>query len=70
VLARLTDRGIRTAVARMTLPNDASLGLHRAFGFEPVGVHRRIGFKLGGWHDVAIAQRVLATGGAPPDEPR
>src|SRR5215218_539550 len=30
---RLADRGYRTVVAVMTLPNDASEGLHRAMGF-------------------------------------
>lgn len=54
----------------MTLPNDASLGLHAAFGFEPVGIHRDIGYKLGAWHDVAISQRCLATGDGVPAEPR
>lgn len=69
LLRRLTDRGFRIAVAGMTLPNDASVGLHRAMGFEPVGTYRRIGFKHGAWHDVAWAQRVLAAGDEPPREP-
>lgn len=66
---RLAERGFRMAAAGMTLPNDASVGLHRAMGFEPVGVYRRIGFKHGAWHDVAWAQRVLAEGTDPPTEP-
>jgi phosphinothricin acetyltransferase len=70
LLERLALRGYRTAVAVMTLPNEASEGLHRAMGFEPVGVHRRIGWKHGAWHDVAFAQRMLATGDDPPAEPR
>jgi L-amino acid N-acyltransferase YncA len=37
LLERLAARGYRMAVAGMTLPNDASAGLHRAMGFEPVG---------------------------------
>ena len=68
LLDRLTARGFHTALAGMTLPNDASVGLHRAMGFEPVGTWRRIGFKHGGWHDVAWTQRQLADGppsGAP-----
>jgi L-amino acid N-acyltransferase YncA len=69
LLARLTERGFRTAIAGMTLPNDASVGLHRAMGFEPVGTYRRIGFKHGAWHDVAWTQRILATGPDPPREP-
>jgi phosphinothricin acetyltransferase len=66
LLTHLTDRGYRTAVAGMTLPNDASEGLHRAMGFEPVGVYPRIGWKFGAWHDVAFAQRALGCDG-PPD---
>jgi L-amino acid N-acyltransferase YncA len=69
LLARLTERGFRVAVAGMTLPNEASVGLHRAMGFEPVGTYRRIGFKHGAWHDVAWTQRILATGDDPPPEP-
>jgi phosphinothricin acetyltransferase len=68
LLLRLTERGFRTAVAGMTLPNDASVGLHAALGFEPVGTYRRIGWKLGAWHDVAWAQRELGPPGAPPDQ--
>jgi phosphinothricin acetyltransferase len=70
LLPRLAARGFRTAVAGMTLPNDASVGLHQAMGFEPVGVWRRIGWKLGAWHDVAWVQRDLAVGTDPPAEPR
>jgi L-amino acid N-acyltransferase YncA len=66
LFSRLAARGYQTAVAGMTLPNDASVGLHRAMGFEPVGIYRRIGWKLGSWHDVAFAQLQL---GAEPDNP-
>ncbi|NUT90499.1 MAG: N-acetyltransferase [Saccharothrix sp.] len=66
---RLAARGYRTAAAGMTLPNDASVGLHRALGFEPVGVYRRIGWKNGAWRDVAWTQREIATGDDPPAEP-
>jgi L-amino acid N-acyltransferase YncA len=70
LLASLTARGFRVAVAGMTLPNPASEGLHRALGFEPVGTYRQIGYKFGAWHDVAWTQRRLATGDGPPPEPR
>jgi L-amino acid N-acyltransferase YncA len=66
---RLAARGYRTLLAGMTLPNDASVGLHRALGFEPVGTHRRVGWKHGRWHDVAWTQRMLAAGQDPPAEP-
>ena len=69
LFTRLAARGFRTAVAGMTLPNEASVGLHQAMGFEPVGTYRRIGFKLGAWHDVAWCQRALAGGDEHPHEP-
>ena len=72
LLPRLAARGYRVAVAGLTLPNDASVGLHRAIGFEPVGTYRRIGYKHGSWHDVAWVQRALGDEGSasePPAEP-
>jgi L-amino acid N-acyltransferase YncA len=69
LLDRLARRGFRTAVAGMTLPNEASVGLHRAMGFEPVGTYHGIGWKHGAWHDVAWTQRTIGTGEDPPTEP-
>jgi phosphinothricin acetyltransferase len=69
LLARLTARGYRLAVAGMTLPNEASAGLHRALGFEPAGTYRRVGYKHGAWHDVAWVQRPLGAPDAPLVEP-
>jgi L-amino acid N-acyltransferase YncA len=63
---RLAERGFRTLVAVMTLPNDASEDLHRAMGFEPIGTFRRVGWKHGQWRDVAWAQRSLGADDAPP----
>lgn len=67
---RLTERGFRTAVAGMTLPNDASVGLHKALGFESIGTYRKIGWKLDAWHDVHWRQRPLAVLQDPPEETR
>ena len=72
LFARLAERGYLRVIAGMTLPNAASEALHRAMGFETVGVYRRIGYKLGAWHDVEWTQRSLPAAdpaGAPP-EPR
>ena len=70
LFSRLAERGYRSVLAGMTLPNEASESLHRALGFEPVGTYRRIGYKHGSWHDVAWSQRSVGTGEEPPAEPR
>jgi L-amino acid N-acyltransferase YncA len=67
---RLAARGFCMAAAGMTLPNEASVGLHRAMGFQPVGAFRRIGYKHGRWHDVAWMQRQLAAATEAPVDPR
>lgn len=59
LLTCLADQGYRRAFAGITLPNDASVGLHRRFGFEQVGCYRRVGWKNAAWHDVAWMQRDL-----------
>jgi L-amino acid N-acyltransferase YncA len=47
------------AFAGIALPNPASVGLHEAMGFTPVGIYRDVGWKLGRWHDVGWWQRCL-----------
>ncbi|MEV4423028.1 N-acetyltransferase family protein [Patulibacter sp. NPDC049589] len=70
LLERLAARGFRTVLAGMTVPNDASAGLHRAMGFEPAGLYRQVGWKHGAWHDVQWLQRAPFPGDDPPVEPR
>lgn len=55
----LAHMGIHGAFGGVTLPNDASVALHRSMGFEEVGVYRGIGCKFGRWHDVQWFQRAL-----------
>lgn len=59
LLGEASERGLHMAVAGITLPNHASVALHEAVGFEPVGVFREVGHKLGAWHDVGWWQRWL-----------
>ncbi len=65
LLAVLALQGYVTAWAGITLPNAASVGLHEAVGFVPVGVYEAVGFKLGAWRDVGWWQRRLRP--LPPD---
>ncbi len=60
LLDRLRARRFQVACAGVTLPNDASVGLHRAMGFEPVGAYKRIGWKGGAWRDVMWLELELA----------
>ena len=60
LLARMAAGGVRTALACISLPNDASEGLHRACGFERQGVLREVGRKFDRWIDVVWWQRILA----------
>lgn len=63
LLGRLRAQGFHVACAGITLPNEASVGLHESFGFEPVGIYREIGWKAGAWRDVGWWQLRLATMG-------
>jgi L-amino acid N-acyltransferase YncA len=54
-------RGFRSAVAGITLPNDASMALHERLGFVPTGVVYDAGWKNGAWHAVAFFQKRFAT---------
>lgn len=56
---RLTTAGFCNAYAGITLPNEASLRLHRSAGFQFVGTFRAVGRKFGQWHDVAWFHLVL-----------
>lgn len=58
--------GFRSAVAGITMPNDASIALHARLGFEPVGTFRDAGWKRGSWHDVAFFQKMLSASTEPP----
>ena len=70
LLALLAAQGFHEACAGITLPNAASVGLHEALGFRPVGVYREIGWKLGRWWDVGWWQLTLGErGSGTPAEP-
>jgi phosphinothricin acetyltransferase len=53
----LKDEDIHRVFAGITLPNDASVALHRAFGFEPAGIYREVGRKFDRFWDVATYLR-------------
>lgn len=52
-------QGFHAVIARIASENQPSIGLHRACGFELVGVEREVGRKHGRWLDVVELQRML-----------
>jgi phosphinothricin acetyltransferase len=55
----LIELGYFQAIAGITLPNAASVGLHEAMGFEAVTRYRNVGYKHGAWLDVGYWQKAL-----------
>ncbi len=51
--------GFHTIIARIAGGNDPSIALHKACGFELVGVEREVGRKHNRWLDVVELQRML-----------
>ena len=69
LFALLEAQGFHMLVAGIALPNDPSVALHEALGFERVGTFARTGFKHGGWRDVGFWElrlQALDTDPAPP----
>lgn len=69
LLSLLGQLGYMNAYAGIALPNEASVGLHTAAGFVPVGIYRGVGFKLGAWRDVGWFARELRSRPDEPDPP-
>jgi phosphinothricin acetyltransferase len=53
----------------ITLPNAASVGLHEAMDFEPIGIYKHVGYKHGAWLDVGWWHLALTTPSTMPAEP-
>lgn len=70
LLDLLAAQGYANVFAGIALPNDASIALHKGFGFALVGVYRSVGFKLGSWWDVSWWQRRLPVVEVTPPPPR
>ena len=58
LLPLLAER-YHAAFAGIVLPNPASIALHEAMGFIPVGVYHEVGRKHGAWYDVGWWQKLL-----------
>jgi phosphinothricin acetyltransferase len=59
-LVRLAGaHGFHTVMARIVGGHEASIAVHRACGFELIGVEREVGRKFGRWLDVVLMQRLI-----------
>lgn len=53
LLPMLKEAGYCNAYTGVALPNPASVALHQAVGFKPIGIFPHVGYKFGQWRDVA-----------------
>jgi phosphinothricin acetyltransferase len=70
LIRTLSAQGYTQALATIALPNENSIDMHEAVGFQRAGVWRGVGFKQGEWRDVGLWQRQLALSESEPDEPK
>jgi L-amino acid N-acyltransferase YncA len=67
LITRCEQAGARQMVAVIGgSENTASIGLHRAMGFEHVGIIRGTGWKFDRWLDTVLMQRTLGVGNSAP----
>ena len=66
LLETMKKQGFVTVIAGIALPNDASVGLHEAFGFRRCGTFPKVGFKQGAWRDVGYWELQLNEAAVPP----
>jgi len=57
LFAVLADEDVHRVYAGITLPNEASVALHRRFGFTEIGIYREVGRKFGRYWDVLWLER-------------
>lgn len=59
LLDRLRADGTHAVLAVIAVPNEASVALHRRFGFRLAGTLAEVGHKFGRWRDVQFWQLLL-----------
>lgn len=69
LLATLERAGVRKVMAVIgDSGNAGSVGVHRALGFEQVGVIQSCGWKFDRWLDIVLMQKALGAGDTTPPE--
>ncbi len=69
LLGLLRRQGFFNVYAGVTLPNPASVALHRGIGMQPIGVYPEVGYKFGRWWDVMWLGMRIAPSSGPVEEP-
>lgn len=59
---------MHTIIAGIDATNEASLRLHKRFGFEEVAYFKQVGYKFGRWLDLKFLQLILETPEVPSEE--
>jgi len=62
VIKAAKDMGMHTIVAGIDAGNEASIQLHRRFGFEEVAHFKQVGWKFDRWLDLKFLQLILDNG--------
>lgn len=68
VIEAAEQLNMHTILAGIDATNDASIQLHRHFGFEEVAHFKQVGYKFGRWLDLKFLQLVLKTPKNPAEE--
>jgi phosphinothricin acetyltransferase len=53
------ESGFHAMFGRIVGGHEASIGLHRALGFEVIGVEKEVGRTFGRWLDVVVVEKLL-----------
>ena len=56
LLKQLKQQKFHTVIGGLTLPNEASVKLHKKFGFKEVAHFKQVGYKFNTWLDVGFWQ--------------
>lgn len=59
LIAAIRTAGMHAVIGGISLPNDASIGLHEKLGFRKIGQFAEVGFKLDRWVDVGYWELIL-----------
>ena len=65
----LSRADVHRAYGGISLPNEASVRLHRNLGFVPVGTYREVGRKFGRFWDVVVYEKALVQSPSKPGTP-